>query len=79
MYLLIQYPAGVVVEGMVLARKRSRLRVVARGFADVIELKRSGPNWTVDGHQSVELDFLMSTPCDTPNTEVPAMQFAHAN
>ena len=79
MYLLIQYPAGVVVEGMVLAKKRSRLRIVARGFADTIELKRSGPNWTVDGRQSVELDFLVSTSCDTPNAEVGVMQFAHAN
>ena len=79
MYLLIRYPAGVVVEGVVLAKGRNRMRVVVRGFTDAIELKRSGPNWTADGRELVELDFVMSASCDTPNAEVGAMYFAHAN
>lgn len=79
MYLLIQYPAGVVVEAMVLAKKRTRMRIVARGFADTIELKRSGSSWVIDGGQQVELEFLLSTSRGTPNADVGAMQFAQAN
>ena len=78
MYLLIRYPAGVVVQGVVLANGKNRMRVAAPGFTDTLELKRSGPNW-IAGRDCVELDFIMSCPCDTPVAGVRAMSCAHAN
>ena len=78
MYLVIRYPAGVIVEGVVLANTKNRMRVVAPGFTDTIELKRSGPNW-VAGRDCVELDFIMSWSCDTPGAGTRAMSCAHAN
>jgi hypothetical protein len=85
MYVLFQYPVGVVVEGVVLANGRNRMRVAAPGFADAIELQRSGANWIDSDRQCVELEFIMSQPCDT-QTEVvmplcngQAMMFASVN
>ena len=60
MYLLIRYPGGIIVEGVVLAEGRNRLRVVAAGFPDTIELRRSGTAWFTASRVAVELDFLMS-------------------
>ena len=65
MYLLIRYPAGIIVEGLVLAKGRNHMRVVAAGFPDAIELRRSGSQWFTADRQPVEFDFLMSDahPC----------------
>ena len=60
MYLLIRYPGGIIVEGVVLAKGRNRLRVAVAGFPDTIELKRTGSRWITAGHVQVEFDFLMS-------------------
>ena len=60
MYLLIRYPGGIIAEGVVLAKGSDRLRVVAAGFPDTIELRRSGATWSTDRREAVEIDFLMS-------------------
>ena len=60
MYLLIRYPGGIIVEGVVLAKGRNRLRVLAAGFPDIIELKRIGEAWFTASRLPVEFDFLMS-------------------
>ena len=61
MYLLIRYPVGAIVEGVVLAHQKNRMRVAAAGFPDTIELRRSGNQWHTSDRQPVEFDFLMST------------------
>ena len=60
MYMLIRYPVGVIIEAVLISQKRNRMRVVAAGFPDIIELRRSGTQWFVAPGQPVELDFLMS-------------------
>ena len=60
MYLLIRYPGGIIVEGVVLAKERNRMRVAVAGFPDTIELKRTGSRWITAGHVQVEFDFLLS-------------------
>ena len=60
MYMLIRYAGGIIVEGVLLAKGRDRLRVAASGFPETIELKRSGSRWITAGHVQVEFDFLMS-------------------
>ncbi len=60
MYMLIRYPAGIIIEAVVLARGRNRMRVAAAGFPDALELKRSGLQWVTANRQPVEFDFLMS-------------------
>ena len=59
MYVLIRYPAGIIVEAVALAQGRNRMRVVAAGFPDTIELRRSGQQWLTATSQPVEFDFLM--------------------
>ena len=59
MFLLMSYSVGVTVEALLLAKARNRMRVVIRGFADTIELKRSGTQWLDQDRQPVEFDFLM--------------------
>ena len=61
MYLLIRYPVGAIVEGVVLAHQKNRMRVAAAGFPDTIELRRSGNQWYTSDREPVEFDFLMST------------------
>ena len=58
---LIRYPVGAIVEGVVLARQKNRMRVAAAGFPDTIELRRSGNQWYTADREQVEFDFLMST------------------
>ena len=59
MYMLIRFAGGIIVEGVLLAKGRDRLRVAASGFPETIELKRSGSRWITAGHVQVEFDFLM--------------------
>lgn len=85
MYVLFSYPVGVVVEGVVLANGRNRMRIAAAGFADAIELKRSGSNWISADRECVEVEFLMarSSPVSTelafPVEQTQVMTFANAN
>jgi hypothetical protein len=66
MYLLIRYPGGIIVEGVVLAHGTNQLRVVAAGFPDTIELMRTEARWFTGSRVPVEFDFLMS---DTQQAE----------
>ena len=59
MYMLIRYPVGIIVEAVVLAVRKNRMRVAAAGFPDTIELRRSGAQWFTATRQPVEFDFLM--------------------
>jgi hypothetical protein len=85
MYVLFRYPVGVVVEGVVLANGKNRMRIAAAGFGDTIELKRSGSNWISADRQCVEVEFLMSssgTICNElalPVEQRQVMTFASAN
>ena len=60
MYVLIRYPVGIVVEGVILAKGRNRMRVAAAGFPDTLELRRVGSQWFNAICQPLEFDFLMS-------------------
>jgi hypothetical protein len=60
MYLLIRYSVGIILEAVVLAQGRNRLRIAVAGFPDTIELKRSGSQWFTATHQAVEFEFLLS-------------------
>jgi len=65
MYMLIRYAGGIIVEGVLLARGRDRLRVAAAGFPETIELRRSGSRWITSGHVQVEFDFLLTCRMNT--------------
>ena len=84
MFILIRYPVGVVVEGVVLASGRNKMRIAAAGFADTLELRRSGSNWIDSNREVVELDFLMfrASADQLTETAIPVRktaQFAYAN
>ena len=59
MFVLIRYPVGIIVEAVVLATGKNRMRVASAGFPDVIELRRSGSQWFTSTRQPVEFDFVM--------------------
>jgi hypothetical protein len=61
MYVLIRYPIGVIVEALVLCKEKHRMRLVAMGFPDAFELKRSGSQWFTAAGEPVEFEFLLST------------------
>jgi len=73
MYMLIRYPTGIIVEAVLLAKGRNRMRVAAAGFPDALELRRSGPQWFTATRQPVEFDFLMSDahPCKSVSSGGP--------
>lgn len=60
MYMLIRFPVGIIVEAVVLAKSKNRMRVAPAGFPDALELRRSGSQWYAANGQPVEFDFLMS-------------------
>ena len=60
MYMLLRYPFGVTVEGVVLAKGNDWMRVAVQGSPDTIELRRSGPVWLTSAGDPVEFDFVMS-------------------
>ncbi len=60
MYALIEYPAGVIAEAVVLPVGRNRVRVIAAGSPDTLELRRSGEDWLADTGQKVTFEFLLS-------------------
>jgi hypothetical protein len=59
MYMLIRYAGGIIVEGVLLAKGRDRLRVAVSGFPETIELRRTGSTWITSDHVQVEFDFLL--------------------
>jgi hypothetical protein len=60
MYVLIEYPAGVIAEAVVLSMGRNRVRVAVAGFPDTLELRRSGEDWLTGTGQKVTFEFLLS-------------------
>jgi hypothetical protein len=60
MFALIRYPAGIIVEAVILAVTKNRMRVAAAGFPDAFELRRSGGRWLTKTGQAVEFEFLSS-------------------
>jgi len=72
MYLLIRYPIGIIVEAVVLAQGKNRMRLAAAGFPDAVELTRSGYQWYASNNQPVEFDFFMST--DKQTESAPSSQ-----
>ena len=74
MYVLIRYPAGVIVEGVVLAKDKNCMRVAAAGFPDTIELMCSGSQWFTASEQPVEFDFFLSN----DNAQAPVSSSAPA-
>ena len=70
MYGLIEYPAGVIVEAVVLPVGRNRVRAIAAGFPDTLELRRSGEDWLTETGQKVMFEFLLS---ETPAVAVVAL------
>ena len=67
MYMLIRYPVGIIVEAVVLAKGRDRMRVAVAGFPDTIELRRSGPQWLTPNREPIEFEFLMPDPRQRKN------------
>ena len=74
MYVLIRYPAGVIVEGVILAKDRNCMRVAAAGFPDTIELMCSGSQWFTASEQPVEFDFFLSN--DNAQSSLPSSESA---
>ena len=60
MYALIEYPAGVIIEAVVLAMGWNRVRVAAAGFPDTFELMHSGEDWINETGEKVVFEFLLS-------------------
>ena len=67
MYMLIRYAGGIIVEGVLLAKGKDRLRIAASGFPETFELRRTGSKWITAGDVQVEFDFLMSDEHQTDN------------
>jgi hypothetical protein len=58
MYAMICCPGGIIVEAVILSRTRDRMRVVAAGLSDALDLRRSGRDWSMDTGEPVQFEFL---------------------
>lgn len=67
MYALISTASGILLDGIVIPEATNRMRVIAPGFSDVLELSRKGESWFMLGHGAVQLEFLgVETPAERP-------------
>ena len=66
MYILIRCSNSEVVEAVVLAVGRDRLRVAIAGENDVREFTRSGSLWRVETGESVEFEFIAAGEAQDP-------------
>ena len=76
MYLMIRYASGSIVEGVVLAKGRDRLRVAAAGFPETIELRRTGAVWSADSGEQVEFYFVMCDKCQAESAASSAAAYS---
>jgi hypothetical protein len=60
MYALIEFPAGVTVEAVVLSMDRKRARLAVASVPDTLELRRAGSDWLTETGQKVTFGFLLS-------------------
>jgi len=67
---LIMYPCGIVVEGLLLAGSDEGLRLAVRGEADVLELCPSGHEWRTADGTAVTLGAVL---CDAPKAATDVM------
>ena len=77
MYALIEYPAGLIEEAVVLAMGRTRMRVVAAGFPDTMELKRCGQDWVTETGQKVAFEFLLTKAPEVETVALPLPTLAN--
>lgn len=58
MYVLLSIASGIVLDAIVMQRTAKWMRVIAPGFSDVLELRRKGQTWLMEGDKPVEFEFL---------------------
>jgi len=64
MYTLMSVAAEMV-EAVIVHRTRNRMRVIAPGYSDALELRRDGQTWWTEAGEPVQFEFL----ADLPPTE----------
>ena len=72
MYTLISHPAGIVLEAVIVSRTRSRMRVVAAGLSDALELRRNGQDWFMENGEQVQFEFLAAVSPIARTVDFPA-------
>lgn len=51
---------GRIAEGVMLAADQDSMRIVLRGAADTVELRRKGDRWIADGDRAVDFEVLLT-------------------
>ena len=76
MYTLIEYPVGVIVEGVVLSMDLNRLRVAVAGFSDALEFTQSGLGWVTEAGQKIGIGFLQYGDREAASVSPPGLALA---
>lgn len=58
MYTLISYPFGTIIEGVIVSQTPTRMRVLAAGLSDALELRRAATGWIMENGEAVQFEFL---------------------
>ena len=72
MYTLIGFGAGILLEALVLAAQGDRMRVVAAGLPDTLELRRVDAQWTAESGEVVEFEFMLAEAAEPSTIAKPA-------
>lgn len=62
MYTLMSVSGGTLFEAILVYRTRNRMRVIAPGFSDALELRRRGQTWSTETGATVEFAVLAAAP-----------------
>jgi len=76
MFALIEYPAGNIIEAVVLHMDDRRARLVAAGRSDAWELKKSGQDWLNEAGEKIAFEFLLSDAPSNDSTVLPVPEVA---
>jgi len=58
LYAIIRLANGALREGIILKRTANRMRILAPGMTETLELRRTGESWSTENGEKVEFHFL---------------------
>ena len=58
MHILISYPAGIMVEGLLVRQTAGSMRILAPGLKDPLELHHDGESWATERGERVEVELI---------------------
>lgn len=64
---------GTTIEAVIVHRTRSRMRAIAPGLSDALDLRRNGRGWSLDSGEPVQFEFFATVSSSSVSDGKPAL------